>query len=71
MEQEYPGFCAAVKALGKTRRERAAKLQTSPKTVDRLFDRLPESIKIFRTQPHLLRILADDFERQPVENQYP
>ena len=68
MEQECPGFVAAVKALGKTRRERAAKLQTSAKTVDRLFDRLPESIKIFRTQPHLLRALADDFERQLSEN---
>lgn len=67
MEQEYPGFAAAVKALGKTRRERATKLQTSAKTVDRLLDRLPESIKIFRAQPHLLRILADEFEREVAE----
>ena len=63
MEQECPGFAAAVKALGKTRRERAAKLKTSAKTIDRLLDRLPESMLPFKRQPHLLRALADDFER--------
>lgn len=68
MEQEYPGFAAAIKALGKTRRERAAKLQTTPKTVDRLLDRLPESIKPLCAQPHLLRVLADDIERNLAEN---
>lgn len=62
MEQEYPGFAAAVRALGKTRSERAAKLQTSAKTVDRLLDRLPESIKPLCAQPHLLRALADDLD---------
>jgi hypothetical protein len=63
MQEECPTFAAAVKALGKTRRERAAKLQTSPKTIDRLLDRLPESMKPFRMQPHLLRALADDLDR--------
>lgn len=64
MEQQYPSLAAAIMALGKTRRERAAKLQTTPKTVDRLLDRLPESMKPFRAQPHLLRVLADELERQ-------
>lgn len=68
MEQEYPGLAAAIKALGKTRRERAAKLQTTPKTVDRLLYRLPESIKPLCAQPHLLRILADEIERNLAGN---
>lgn len=63
MAQEYPGFVAAVKALGKTRRERAAKLETSAKTIDRMLSRLPESMKPFKAQPHLLRALADDLDR--------
>lgn len=63
MEQDCPTFAAAVKALGKTRHERAAKLKTSPKTIDRFLDRLPESMKPFRYQPHLLRALADDLDK--------
>lgn len=62
MEQKYPGFTAALRALGKTRRERATKLQTDPKTVDRLFARLPKPLAILCAQPHLLRALADDLE---------
>lgn len=63
MEQECPNFTAAVRALGATRRARAAQLKCDPKTVDRLMDRLPESLKIFRARPDLLRALADDLER--------
>jgi hypothetical protein len=66
MKEECPTFAAAVTALGKTRRERASKLQTSPKTVDRLLERLPKPLEIFRHQPHLLRLLADDLERQSI-----
>lgn len=69
MEQQYPGLAAAIMALGKTRRERAAKLQSNPKTIDRLLDRLPESMRPFLAQPYLLRVLADDLERhQAAEN---
>lgn len=68
MEREYPGLAAAIRALGKTRRERATKLKTTPKTVDRLLYRLPESIKPFCAQPHLLRILADEIERNLAGN---
>lgn len=63
MKEECPNFVAAVMALGKTRRKRAEMLQTSPKTVDRLMERLPKPLEIFQHQPHLLRILADDLER--------
>lgn len=64
MQDEYPSFVAAVRALGKTRHERADKLETSPKTVDRLLKRLPEPLEPLLRQPHLLRALADDIERR-------
>lgn len=64
MQEECPTFVAAVRALGRTRLERAAALQTDPKNIDRLLKRLPKSLAPFRAQPHLLRVLADDLERQ-------
>lgn len=63
MLEECPTFTAAVRALGKTRTERAAALRTDPKNIDRLLKRLPKSLIPFRAQPHLLRILADDLEK--------
>lgn len=63
MPEECPTFTAAVKALGRTRMERATALQTDPKNIDRLLKRLPKSLAPFRAQPHLLRLLADDLER--------
>lgn len=63
MQEECPTFAAAVKALGKTRMERAAALETDPKNIDRLLKRLPKSLTPFRRQPHLLRLLADDLEK--------
>lgn len=64
MQEECPTFAAAVKALGKTRMERAAALQSDPKYIDRLLKRMPKSFIPFRTQPHLLRLLADDLEKR-------
>lgn len=63
MQEECPTFVAAVRALGRTRLDRATALQTDAKTVDRLIQRLPKSLAPFRAQPHLLRILADDLEK--------
>lgn len=63
MQEECPTFAAAVKALGKNRMERAAALDTNPKHIDRLLKRFPKTLKPFRHQPHLLRLLADDLER--------
>ena len=63
MQEECPTFVAAVRALGKTRLDRAAVLRTDPKTIDRLLQRLPKQFAPFRAQPHLLRILADDLEK--------
>lgn len=63
MQEECPSFVAAVRALGRTRHDRAAALQTDAKTVDRLIRRLPKQFAPFRAQPHLLRALADDLEK--------
>lgn len=63
MQEECPTFVAAVRALGRTRHDRAAALQTDPKTVDRLLRRLPKQFAPFRAQPQLLRLLADDLEK--------
>ena len=63
MQEECPTFIAAVRALGRTRHERAAALQTDPKTVDRLLQRLPKQFAPFRAHPQLLRALADDLEK--------
>lgn len=63
MQDECPAFVAAVRALGKTRLDRAAALQADAKTIDRLLQRLPKQFAPFRAQPHLLRILADDLEK--------
>lgn len=68
MQDLYPSFTAALRALGKTRHERARALGTNPKTIDRLLKRLPQPLEAFRTQPHLLRLLADDLERQLLRN---
>jgi len=62
MQEDCPRFVAAVRALGKTRLERAAALKTDAKTVDRLLKRFPKPLAPFLAQPHLLRALADDLE---------
>lgn len=69
MQQEYPSFVAAVRALGKTRQQRADALAVNPKRVDRLLKRLPEALTPFLAQPHLLRLLADDLERHSSTDQ--
>lgn len=60
---EFPQFTSALRALGNTREQRAQALKTDPKTVDRMFVRLPRSLQFLINQPHLLRALAEDAER--------
>ena len=61
-QPRHPRLAEAVYALGRTRQERADKLGSSAKTLDRIIDDLPIQFRLFEKAPHLLRALAEDLE---------
>ena len=63
--REYPALLAALHELGPTDRERAKEMGVgSIKTVERLRQRLPASLRPFVTEPRLLRALLADVEQR-------